>query len=111
MRSDDAPLIIFLLERLHVLSNVSTEDVLLQDLRVKLLAFWVVPRETLLVVWDVKTTIGSTFEGTEHTRTSRRALETNVKVALEGSGSILVIQGLSECESTIGLSNTLVLLV
>ena len=109
MRSDDAPLIIFLLERLHVLSNVSTEDVLLQDLCVKLLAFWVVARETLLVVWDVKTTIGSTFEGTEHTRTSRRALETDIEVTLERPGGILIIEGLGQNEGTIGLSLSFVL--
>ena len=109
MRSDDAPLIIFLLERLHVLSNVSTEDVLLQDLRVKPLAFWVVPRETLLVVWDVKTTIGSTFEGTEHTRTSRRALETDVEVTLERPGSVLVVKRLGQDDLTSRLGLTLVL--
>ena len=81
-----APLIIFLLKGLHVLSNVSTEDVLLQDLIIKLLGLRVVSREALLVVGDIKTTIGITLEGTEHTRTCRCALKTDIKETLEGSG-------------------------
>ena len=102
------PLVILLLQALHVFSNVTTEDVLLEDLVVELLAFWVIAGETLLVVRDVETAIGCTLEGTEHTRTSRSALETDIEVALEGAGGILLIESLSQSELTIGLSDTLV---
>ena len=103
------PLIIFLLERLHVLSDVTTEDVLLQDLRIELLGLRVVTREALLVVGDEDTAVRRTLEGTEHTGTGRRALETDVKVALEWTRLVLAIKLLSEGEGTVGLSNTLVL--
>lgn len=88
---------------------MTTVDVLFEDLSVQLLGLWVVSGESLLVVGNVDTTVASTLEGTEHSRTGRRALETNVKVGLEGSGSILLVKGLGQCKFTIGLSNTLVL--
>ena len=47
-----APLVILLLKRLHVLSDVATEDVLLQDLCIKLLGLRIVAREALFVVGD-----------------------------------------------------------
>ena len=100
---------LFRSKRLHVLGDVATEDVLLQDLSIELLGLWVVAWEALLVVGDVDTTVGSTLEGTEHTRTSRRALETDVEVALERPGSILVVKGLGHGEGAIGLLLTLVL--
>lgn len=103
------PLIIFLLERLHVLSDVATEDILLENLSIKLLAFGVIARETLLIVGDVEATVGSTLEGTEHTRTRRRALETDVKVTLEWSGSIFIVERLGQLDGAIGLRNTLIL--
>ena len=103
------PLIVLLLEGLHVLRNVATEDVLLQDLSVELLRLWVEAGETLLVVGDVEATVGGTLEGTEHTRTSRRALETDVEVTLERSGSILVVERLSQGDLASRLGLTLVL--
>ena len=104
-----APLIIFLLQRFHVLSDVTTVDVLLQNLSVQLLRFDVVSRETLGVVGDEDTTVGSTLEGTEDTGTSRCPLETDIEEALERPGSILLVKNLSENKRTIWLSNTLVL--
>lgn len=105
----DVPLVILLLKRLHVLRDVTTVDVLLQNLSVELLGLRVVARETLLVVGNEEATVGGTLEGTEHTGTSRRALETDVKVALERTRRILLISRLSHRKSTIGLRNTLVL--
>ena len=87
---------------------MTTEDVLFEDLSIQLLGLWVVTGETLLVVGNVDTTVASTLEGTEHTRTSRSALETDIEVALEGAGGILLIESLSQSELTIGLSDTLV---
>ena len=103
------PLIVLLLEGLHVLRNVATEDVLLQDLSVELLRLWVEAGETLLVVGNVDTTVGSTLKGTEDTRTSRRALETDIEVALEWPRSILVVEGLGQRDGAIRLLLALVL--
>lgn len=105
----DIPLIIFLLKRLHVLSDVTSEDVLFEDLSIQLLGLWVVSGETLLVVGNVNTTVTSTLEGTEHTGTSRSTLETNVKVTLERPGSIFLIESLGQRKLAIGFSNTLIL--
>ena len=76
------PLVILLLKGFHVFRDVTTENVLLQDLIIELLGLGIVAREALLVMGDEDTTVGGTLEGTEHTRTSRRAFETNVEVAL-----------------------------
>lgn len=88
---------------------MATEDVLLQDFSIELLGFGVVARETLLVVGDVETTVGSTLKGTEHTRTSRRALKTDIKVTLERPGSILIVERLSHNKGAIRLGLTLIL--
>ena len=59
---------------------------------------------------NVDTTVRSTLKVGEDTRTSRRALETDVEVALEWPGSILIVEGLDESDGAIGLLLTLVLL-
>lgn len=88
---------------------MTTEDVLLEDLVVELLGFGVVAGEALLVVGDEETAVAGTLQGTEHTGAGGRAPETDIEVALEGTGSILVIELAGEGESAIGLLNTLVL--
>lgn len=102
------PLVVFLLKRLHVLGNVATNDVLLEDLGVELLGLGVVTRESLLVVGDEDTTVRGTLHGTEDTGTSRSASETDIEVALEGT-RLVVTEGLNELQFTSGLNNTLVL--
>ena len=91
---DLLPLVIFLLQTLHVLSNVTTENVLLQHLSVQLFAFWVVTWEALLVVRDIESTITSTLESTEYTGAGRGSLETDIKIDLERSGGIFIFEGL-----------------
>ena len=105
----DSPLIIFLLQALHVLGNVTTVDVLLQHLSIKGFALRVVAGETLLGVGDEDTTIAGTLHGTEDTRTGRSPLQTDVEVALEGSGSVLLIKNLRKLQGAIGLRDTFVL--
>ena len=105
----NSPLIVLLLERLHVLRHMPAEDVLLQDLGVELLGLRVVAGEALIVVRDEDTTVAGTLESTENTGTGGSAAETDIKEAREWTGSIFLIDGLSEGEFTIGLSYTLVL--
>lgn len=88
---------------------MTTEDVLLQHLGIDLLALWVIAGEPLLVVGDEDTAIASTLHGTEHTRARRRALETDVKVTFERSGSVLIVQRLGHGDVAIWLGDTLVL--
>lgn len=102
------PLVVFLLKRLHVLGNVATDNVLLKDLGVEFLGLGVVTRESLLAVGDEDTTVRGTLHGTEDTGTSGSASETDIEVALEGTG-LVVTEGLNELELTSGLNNTLVL--
>lgn len=101
-------LVVLLLEGLHVLGDVATSDVLLEDLGVDGLGLGVETGETLLVVGDEETTVGSTLHGTEDTVTGGGAAETNIKVDLEGAGLVLA-EGLDELELTGGLGETLVL--
>ena len=84
-------------------------DVLLQHLSVKLLGLRVVAREALVAVGNEDAAVAGAFKGTEHTGTGRRALETDVKVALEGAWGILLIELLGHGKSAIRLGNTLVL--
>ena len=89
---------------------MTTVDVVAEHISVEFLQLNVVAGEAALVVRDVDTTIRGTLHGTKHTRTSRGALETHVKVALEGAG-LVVTEGLGEGELTIRLLLTGVLLV
>lgn len=86
---------------------MATVNVVGQNFRVQLFHLGIVAGQATLRVGDEKTTIRSTLHGTEHTGTSRSALESDVQEALEWAGSVLV--GLGELKSTIGLGDTLVL--
>lgn len=88
---------------------MSTEDVLLEDLSVQLLALHVVSGESLLGVGDEDSTIGGTLHGTKETVTGGSPLETDIEVGLEWSWGILVVQLLGEDKGTVGVGDTLVL--
>mmetsp|Transcript_30717 Transcript_30717/g.67082 ORF Transcript_30717/g.67082 Transcript_30717/m.67082 type:complete len:308 (+) Transcript_30717:105-1028(+) len=72
----------------HVLGNVLTHDVLLQDLGVELLALLVVTSETLLVVGNIHATVAGTLEGGEHLGTSGGTLDANIEESLEGASAL-----------------------
>lgn len=88
---------------------MTTIDVFLENLGVKLLGFGIVAGEALLVVRNVDSTIRGTLEGTKEAGSSGSPLKTNIEVGLEWAGSILLIKTLGQDELTIGLSDTLVL--
>jgi len=77
--------VIFLLEVLHVLTNVASEDALTVHVRVVLLGVTVITRESLLGVGDIKSTIGGALQGTEDTASSRGGLASNIKEGTEGT--------------------------
>lgn len=101
-------LVVLLLEVLHVLGNVATDNVLLENLGVEGLGLGVEAGEALLVVGDEDATVRGTLHGTEDTVTGRGAAETDVEVSLEGAG-LVVAEGLDELELTRRLGETLVL--
>lgn len=76
----------------HVVSDVSTIDVLAEDLSIKSILLLVETREALLAVRNVDTTIDGTLEGSEDLGTSAGAAETNIKEGLERTGSLLHIE-------------------
>ena len=116
---------------------MSTDNVLLQDLGVQLLGLDVVSGEPLLVVGNVKSTVGGTLQGTEESVTGGGPLETDIEEDLERSGLVISVHYAIHCmmrsqsvcrlkrtredvfqltslgdgHLTIGLGNTLVLLV
>ena len=72
---------------------MATKDILLQHLSIQLLAFCVVAWEALLVVGNVEATVTGTLESTEYTRTGGGSLQTDIKVDLEWSRGIFIIEG------------------
>jgi hypothetical protein len=99
-------LLIVVGEGLHVLGNVTSEDVLAEGLGIELLAFDVVTREAVLRVGNEDTTVRAALHGTEDTRTSRGTGETDVQEDLEGAALLTVnLSGLSKGELAISLLN------
>jgi len=64
---------------------VSTEDVVSENVGVEFLGFGVETRESLIFVWNVKTSINSSLHGTEDTRSSGGKVETNIEENQEWS--------------------------
>ena len=101
-------LLVLLSELVHVLSDVTTEDVLASDLEVGLSTLLSGGTgETASGVGNVDTTIASTLDGSEDTRTGGGAVKTNIKDSLEGATGVSIntrlIDGLS-----ISLTNVVV---
>lgn len=100
-------LLIVVGQALHVLSDVTAEDVVAEGVGVELLALVVVAGETLLGVGDEDTTVRGTLEGTEDTGTGGGTGKTNVEVGLEGAARAIVgLGGLGEGELAISLLDT-----
>lgn len=87
------------LELTHVVSNVTTENVLADDFTVSNFLFIVVTGETLFGVRNVQTTIDGTLHGGEDLGTSAGTGQTNVQEGLEGTTTVFLIEfGLVETE-------------
>lgn len=97
------------LEVLHVVGNVSSEDVLAEHGRVELLSLGVVTRETLVLVGDVETSVDGTLHGTEDTSTGGGEVESDIKENVERATTLSL--GFNEVVSTIGLGLTKILLI
>lgn len=100
-------LLIVIGEGLHVLSDVSTEDVLAEGLGVELLGLHVETREAVLGVGHEDTSIGGTLHGTEDAGTGGGAGKTNIEEGLEWAAGVLILSGLGEGELSVSLLNTL----
>lgn len=57
---------------------------------------------------DKDTTIAGALHGTEETGSSGGALKTNIQVALEGTGGVLLVEDLSVGQSAIRFSDTFI---
>lgn len=100
-------LLIVIGEGLHVLSDVTTEDVVSEGVGIELLGLDIVTGKSLLGVGDKKTTVGGTLHGTEDTGTGGGSLQTNIEEDLEGAALAIVgLGGLGELVLTISLLNT-----
>jgi len=105
-------LLIIIGKSLHVLSNVTAEDVLAESLGIELLGLNVEAREAVLRVGDIETTIRSTLHGTEDTGTSRGTGKTNIKEHLEWAALLAInFSSLGQGEFAVSLLNTLESLV
>jgi len=98
--------VIILLERLHVLADVTTEDVLLVHLGIgsKVRANTLGTREATLVVRNVEATIASTLQGTEDTSTSGGAAKSDIEEGTEGSARLGVSLNVELLTIRLGLS-------
>lgn len=104
----NSPLVVFLFQTLHVLRNVSSEDVFLQYLRVQRLIFRIIARESLVRVGDEDATIAGSLERTKDSRASRCALEASIQVCLEWAGGVLIVEGLSHAHLAGGFLHTFI---
>src|SRR5258706_3801207 len=104
----DSPLVVFLLQTLHVLRNVSTEDVFLQYLSVQRLILRIIARESLVRVGDEDATIAGSLERTKDSRASRCAFEASIQVCLEWAGSVRIVEGFSHAHLAGGFLHTLI---
>jgi len=82
-------LLVVLLQLLHVLGNVATEDVFAVGLGVEVVLFVVVAWESLGGVWDVEATVDGTFEGTEHLVAGGGSSETGIQEASEWAWTVV----------------------
>jgi len=82
-------LLVVLLELLHVLGNVATEDVFAVGLGIEVVFFVVVAWESLGGVWNIKTAIDSTFQGSEDFVTGGGSGKTGVQEASEWTWAII----------------------
>ena len=100
-------LLIVVGERLHVLGNVTSKDVLAEGLGVELLGLHVVAGEAVLGVGDEETTVRGTLHGAEDAGTSGSADETDIQEDLEWAALLTIdLGGLGERELTISLLDT-----
>jgi len=99
-------LLILLQERLHVVSDVLSEDVVLVHFRIVFFAFGVESREALIGVRDINAAIDGTLESAEDLGAGRRAGETDVEVSAEGA--VLSINILHAEVLAVGISLALV---
>jgi hypothetical protein len=86
---------------------VNTVNVVTEEFIIVGLGLNIETRETVTVVGNKDTTIGSTLHGTKDTGTSGGTSETDIEESLERTGSIL--SSFNQLNGTIGLSETFVL--
>jgi len=111
-------LVILFFEVLHVLTNVSSEDSLLVHLGVVFLGVSVVSRESLLRVWDVKSSVSGSLEGSEDSGTSGGGLGSNIQqtserflLVVDFSNEVLLLVVLSGDDVSIDFSVSFVGLI
>lgn len=74
---------------LHVISNVTSEDVFAKDFGIEGLGFAVITNETLFRVRDINTTINGSLHGSKDTVASGGAAETNIEKGTERTRTII----------------------
>lgn len=92
-------------ELAHVISNVTTKDVLTEDLSIASVLLGIVAGEALLAVRNVDTAIDGSLEGTKDLGTSGGTTKTNIEEGLEGTGTLLHVE-LGGLEAKGGQSTT-----
>jgi len=100
---------IFLKKLLHVVSNMTTKDVLTKDFRVKRLLLIIPTNKTTLAVRNVKTTIKSTLHSSEDTAAGGGTIKTNIEKSLEGTTLVELLDGTER--STSSFLNTRIKLI
>jgi hypothetical protein len=83
-------LFVVLLELVHVLADVATEDVLAVRLGVEFVGIGVVAWESLGGMWDVQTAVNGALESTEHLVTGGGSSQTSVQEASEWTWTFVV---------------------
>lgn len=84
--------IVLLMELTHIISDMSTKDMLAQNFSIKTILFLVKAREALVAVGNVNAPINGTLHGCKDLGTSGGATQSNVQERLERTGTIFFVK-------------------
>lgn len=87
------PLLIVVGKRLHILSDMSTKDILPQHLRLELLRLDIEAREPALRVGDEDATVRRALHRTKHPRAGGGPLQADIENGLERAAVVLAVLG------------------
>merc|ERR1719238_2578860 len=93
-----------LLQRLHVLGHVESEDVLPVHVSVQLLPLGVVAGESLLRVGDVESSVYGALQSSEHLSSGGGPGESDIQASPEGSGSIVLVLNVEHSAVHVGVA-------
>jgi hypothetical protein len=98
---------VLFLQRAHVISNMTAQNVFTEGSSVELVALSIITRESLGLVRDLQATVDGTLQDGKDTSTSGGTGQTNIEQDIEWSRTVGVV--FNEVELTVGILDTNIL--